>query len=137
MDENRNRCTKPGAVMNRRTLWRAATIGVLALVLAACTSAQPYSVAPSKAMVHALKAERSDSAGSEDAAPDDAPIAVAICYNNLINSDAQVWAEAQLACPAGRLTARDDDVLWTRCSVFQPQRANFICVPEAPPAPVQ
>ena len=123
--------------MNHRILWRAAAVGVLALVLAACTSAQPYPVAPSKTLVHALKAERSHAVGAKDVAADDAPNAVAVCYNSMINSDAQVWAEAQLVCPAGRLTARDDDVLWTRCSLFQPQRANFICVPGAPPAPLQ
>lgn len=61
------------------------------------------------------------------------PTVVAVCYNGMVNSDADVVAEAALACPAGKLTLRDDDVLWTRCPLLQPQRANFICVPAKPP----
>ena len=63
------------------------------------------------------------------------PRVVAVCYNGMVNDDAEIVAEAMLACPAGKLTLRDDDVLWTSCPLLQPQRANFICVPAKPPEP--
>src|SRR3989304_6346613 len=108
-------------MLNRRILCRFAAGGMLALILAACTSTQPYPVAPSKAMVQPLAVQQGQSVGTEGAAAAAAASVVAICYNSLVNSDAEVWAEARLACPAGRLTERYDDVLWTRCSLTQPQ----------------
>ena len=107
------------------------------LVLAACTSTDPYPAEPSKAMVHALEVQWPQSAATDEPAAGPVPSAVAVCYNSLVNSDDEIWAEARLACPDGRLTARDDDVLWTRCSLTQPQRANFICVPDGAPVSAQ
>jgi hypothetical protein len=119
---------------------RAAGIFAIALALTACTTTRPFPVTPSQTMVHEVQGEDAPmtAAPTDKSAP--RPTVVAVCYNGMVNTDADVWAEAALACPAGKLTLRDDDVLWTRCPLLQPQRANFICVPAKPPeapAPAQ
>ena len=118
----------------------AACFVAIALALTACTSPRPFPVTPSKIMV--LEVQGEDAPGTIMSPEKLArrPTVVAVCYNGMVNSDADVEAEATLACPAGKLTLRDDDVLWTRCPLLQPQRANFICVPAKPPeapAPAQ
>jgi hypothetical protein len=118
----------------------AVFFSAVALVLVACTSTAPIPATPSKAMV--LEVQGEDALGKTPPPGERTMRAtvVAVCYNGMVNSDADVWAEATLACPAGKLTLRDDDVLWTSCPLFQPQRANFICVPAKPPeapAPAQ
>ena len=112
----------------------AVCFSAIALVLAACTTTAPIPATPSKAMV--LEVQGVDAPGKTLSPEEMAKRArvVAVCYNGMVNSDADVLAEATLACPAGKLTIRDDDVLWTSCPLLQPQRANFICVPAKPPA---
>ena len=117
---------------------RAASFVAIALALTACTTTRPFPITPSKIMVIEVQGE--DAPGTI-ASPDKfapRPTVVAVCYNGMVNTEADVLAEAALACPAGKLTLRDDDVLWTRCPLLQPQRANFICVPaKLPVAPAQ
>lgn len=85
-------------------------------------------------MVRALESARPPSEAGVTAAFTPMPSVVAVCYNSMINTDAEVVAAALRSCPAGRLTAREDDQLWTRCPLLQPERANFICAPDGPPA---
>jgi len=118
----------------------AVLFSTFALTLMACTTMGPIPATPSKFMV--LEVQGEDAHGKTPS-PDEMarrPKVVAVCYNGMVNSDAEVLAEAMFACPDGKLTVRDDDVLWTSCPLLQPQRANFICVPAKPPeapAPVQ
>jgi hypothetical protein len=119
---------------------RAAFFSAFALALTACTTMGPIPATPSKAIV--LEVQGEDALGKTPS-PDEMarrPTVVAVCYNGMVNSDADVLAEATFACPDGKLTVRDNDVLWTSCPLLQPQRANFICVPAKPPeapAPAQ
>lgn len=85
-------------------------------------------------MVRALESGREQSEAETTASAVPQPTVVAVCYNSAVNSDAEIIAEALLLCPAGRLTLRENDQFWTRCPLLQPQRANFVCVPEEPPA---
>jgi len=123
-----------------RIICRCAFILSLAVpALAACTTVRPFPVDPSRPMVRALESGR-DKMSDQTAASARMPTVVAVCYNGMVNSDEEIVAEAQLSCPTGRLTLRDDDRLWTRCPLLQPTRANFVCVPLEPPAlsaPVQ
>jgi hypothetical protein len=119
---------------------RAVYFAALALVLTACTTMGPIPATPSKAMVLEVQGEVAPGKTPSSDEMARRPKVVAVCYNGMVNSDADVLAEAMFACPDGKLTVRDDDVLWTSCPLLQPQRANFICVPAKPPeapAPAQ
>jgi len=85
-------------------------------------------------MVRALESEREQTETETTASAVPRPTVVAVCYNSAVNTDAEIIAEALLSCPAGRLTLRENDQFWTRCPLLQPQRANFVCVPEERPA---
>ena len=85
-------------------------------------------------MVRALEGEREQTQTGITATAVAKPTIVAVCYNSMVNTDAEIEAEALLSCPAGRLTLREDDQFWTRCPLLQPQRANFVCVPVEKPA---
>jgi len=121
--------------MNKQTMigLRFSVFALLALGIAACTSTRPIAIEPSKSMVRALESEReqSETKTTGDAATSTRkPTVVAVCYNSMVNDDAEIMAAALLSCPAGRLTLREDDRLWTSCPLLQPERANFVCVPE-------
>jgi hypothetical protein len=81
-------------------------------------------------MVRALESEREKVSDEIAAAAPPKPTVVAVCYNSMVNTDEEIVAEALLSCPAGQLTLREDDQFWTRCPLLQPQRANFVCVPQ-------
>ncbi len=124
----------------RSRILGASLLAAVTLALAACTTTRPIPTTPSKIMVRAVQGDPEEQAARSPAAAAEQPRVVAVCYNGMVNDDAEILAEAVLACPAGKLTLRDDDVLWTSCPLLQPQRANFICVPEKPsepPAPAQ
>src|SRR3972149_11382109 len=89
---------------------RAASFVAIALALTACTTTRPFPVTPSQTMVHEVQGEGAPmtSALTDKTAP--RPTVVAVCYNGMVNTDADVLAEATLACPGGKLTLRDDDV---------------------------
>lgn len=122
--------------MNRQiaTIFRIFVFALLALGITACASTRPIPIAPSKPMVRALESEREQSeagaTGATTAPSTRKPTVVAVCYNSLVNDNAEIIAEALRSCPAGRLTLREDDQFWTRCPLLQPERANFVCVPE-------
>ena len=118
----------------RSIFLRACFLGIATLVLATCTTTRPIPIAPSKPMVRALEGEREQTQAGVTAAAVIKPTVVAVCYNSMVNTDAEIEAEALLSCPAGRLTLREDDQFWTRCPLLQPQRANFVCVPVEKPA---
>ncbi len=91
---------------------------------------RPIPIDPSKPMVRALESEREESETETTALSIRKATIVAVCYNSMVNDDAEILAAAILSCPAGRLTLREDDYFWTRCPLLQPERANFVCVPE-------
>jgi len=102
-------------------------LALAALLLAGC-SARPFRSTPSPALQEELTREL---AAGPDAAPWARPGArvVSICYSRALNTPEEVWQEAQLSCPTGTLTYRDSDVIWNRCALLQPAKANFICTP--------
>lgn len=99
-------------------------IGVIAMFLAGC--AAPYAVTPAKE----VKRELERLYPEQETAP---RIAVAVCYNSVLNDPDRVLLQARLACGGGEATFHDDDVIWTQCGLFQPVRANFICTPRPLP----
>ena len=61
------------------------------------------------------------------------PVILSYCYSSQLNWSNEVLSAAREACPNGRLHFQGEDVLWTRCPLFQPVRATFLCyLPEAP-----
>jgi hypothetical protein len=115
------------------TVIRVSVFAVLTLGIAACMSTKPIPIEPSKPMVRALESERDQSDISTVPASTRKPTVVAVCYNSMVNDDAEILAAALKSCPAGRLTLREDDRFWTQCPLLQPERANFVCVPESLP----
>lgn len=57
------------------------------------------------------------------------PVVLSYCYSSQLNWSDQVLATAREACPRGRLHFQGEDVLWTKCPLFQPVRATFLCYP--------
>ena len=99
-------------------------IGLVAMFLAGC--AAPYATTPAKEAQRAL--------GRLPPAQENGPRkVVAVCYNSVLNAPERVLLEARLACGGGTVTFHDDDVIWTRCGLLQPVRANFICTPRPLP----
>ncbi|MEE8506178.1 MAG: hypothetical protein V3S40_08150 [Kiloniellales bacterium] len=92
-------------------------IGLAAIFLAGC--AAPYATTPAKEAQRELSAQ-----GVK---------VVAVCYNSALNAPERVLLEARLACGGGTVTFHDDDVIWTKCGLLQPVRANFICTPRPLP----
>lgn len=117
-----------------KTVFRNSVFTLLALGITACASTRPIPVEPSKPMVRALESQREPSEADVTATSTRKPMVVAVCYNSLVNDNAEIIAEALRSCPAGRLTLREDDQFWTKCPLLQPERANFVCVPEDLPA---
>ena len=85
----------------------------LLLTLAGCNALEPYATAP-------LAARPGQPAGAR----------VAICYNTLTTTLAEVRVQAQRECPAGT-TAQPVDTDWymQNCPVLLPARGTFVCLP--------
>ncbi len=95
--------------MIRRT---AALLLIFAATLAGCSALDPFPTTPR-------------------AAPPGAPAAprVAICYNRLTTSLAEVQAEAQQECSANTVASPvDTDWYLQNCPLLLPARATFVCV---------
>jgi len=96
--------------MTRRA---AALLLIGAATLAGCGALDPYPTAPRAAQPGAPPGPR-----------------VAICYNTLTTSLAEVEAEAQQECSANTI-ARPVDTDWylQACPLLLPARATFVCAP--------
>jgi hypothetical protein len=93
---------------------RAAPV-VVALALAGCSALDPYPTYP-----------RDPEAGGADAGP-----RVAICYDTLVSSLAEVQKAAQQECAADTTaTPADTDWLLQYCPLLLPARATFVCAPK-------
>jgi hypothetical protein len=93
---------------------RAATGALLALAtgLAGCTALDPYPTYPQPA-----------AAGEKDSGT-----RVAICYDAMVSSRAEVGKEAQTECaPNTRATRVDTDWKLDYCPLLLPARATFVC----------
>jgi hypothetical protein len=92
---------------------------ILALMTAAagfagCSALDPYPDTPQPA-----------AAGVKDAGP-----RVAICYDFVVSSGAEVQKAAQAQCAPHTLAARaDTDWKLDYCPLFLPARATFVCKP--------
>jgi hypothetical protein len=97
---------------------RAAAIGAffaLAAGLVGCSVLDPYPTYPQAAV-----------AGAKDAGA-----RVAICYDLLVSSGADVRKEAQAQCgPNTSATRVDTDWKLDYCPLLLPARATFICTPK-------
>ncbi len=94
--------------MNRRA---GALVLVATAILAGCGALDPYPTPPRAAQPGASTGPR-----------------VAICYNSLTTSLAQVQAEAQEECSAGTLAEpADTDWYLQNCPLLLPARATFLC----------
>jgi len=83
--------------------------------LAGCSTFDPYPTSPQPAV-----------AGAKDAGP-----RVAICYDAVVSSGAQVQKAAQDECAPNTLAARvDTDWKLDYCPLFLPARATFVCTPK-------
>jgi hypothetical protein len=93
---------------------RAAPV-VVALALAGCSAFDPYPTYP-----------RDPEAGVTDAGP-----RVAICYDTLVSTLAEVQKAAQQECAADTTAAPvDTDWLLQYCPLLLPARATFVCAPK-------
>lgn len=91
-----------------------------ALSLAAACSPDPIETTPPLTIAEEVKPSV---AGSGE------PYVLSYCYSSQLNWSDQVLETAREACPRGRLHFHGEDVLWTRCPLFQPVRATFLCYP--------
>ena len=91
----------------------AAVLLTLAASLAGCGALDPYPTAPRAAQPGASAGPR-----------------VAICYNALTTSPAEVQAQAQQEC-SGSMLAVPADIDWhlQNCPLLLPARATFVCSP--------
>ena len=86
-----------------------------ALALAGCSALDPYPTYPRQAET-----------GVNDAGP-----RVAICYDTLVSTLAEVEKAAQQECAAGTVaTPTDTDWLLQYCPLLLPARATFVCTPK-------
>jgi hypothetical protein len=89
----------------------AALLLTLAATLAGCGALDPFPAAPRPAQPGAAPGPR-----------------VAICYNTLTTSLAEVEAEAQQECSAGTVAVpADTDWYLQACPLLLPARATFVC----------
>jgi len=85
---------------------------LLIATLAGCDALDPFPTAPRTAQPGAPAAPR-----------------VAICYNRLATSLAEVLAEAQAECSANTVAAPvDTDWYLQNCPLLLPARATFVCM---------
>ncbi len=96
----------------------------LAAALAAC-SARPYKVSAPKSLTRDLERQWADTADRSGPRPR----ILSICYSSLLNTPEEVLEEARYECRDGEVTFHDADSIWTRCGLFQPVRASFLCTP--------
>ena len=91
------------------------TLVIAAMAISACSALDPYPTAP-----------RAPEAGAKDPGP-----RVAICYDTLVSSLAEVQGAAQQEC-AGDTVAMPVDTDWLLqfCPLLLPARATFVCVPK-------
>ncbi len=90
-------------------------LAVAALALAGCSAFDPYPTYP-----------RAADAGVTDAGP-----RVAICYDTLVSTLAEVQKAAQQECAAdASATPVDTDWLLQYCPLLLPARATFVCAPK-------
>jgi len=106
---------------------RPVLLGFVALSVTAC-SARPFPTTPSIAVQEELTRELAAGPAAVSWARRGAKV-VSICYSGTLNAPEEVWTEARLACPDGTLTYRQSDMIWNRCALLQPVKANFICTP--------
>ena len=101
--------SRPGSRPGSRGV--VALVVSLAAVLAACGALDPYPAPPRAAQPGAPPGPR-----------------VAICYNTLATSLAEVAAEAQQECSANTVaTPVDTDWYLQACPLLLPARATFVC----------
>ena len=96
---------------------RSAAVLLLAgaATLAGCGALDPYPASPRAARPGALPGPR-----------------VAICYNTLATSLAEVQAQAQEECSANTVAQPvDTDWYLQACPLLLPGRATFVCAPAA------
>jgi hypothetical protein len=85
-----------------------------AATLAGCGALDPYPTPPRAAQPGASAGPR-----------------VAICYNTLATTLAEVQAQAQQECGAGTIAeAADTDWYLQNCPLLLPARATFVCRPK-------
>ncbi len=90
-------------------------VALLLVSLAGCGGPEPYATAP-------RAAQPGQPAGAR----------VAICYNTLTTSLAEVAAEAQRECTADtRAEPVDTDWYMQQCPLLLPARATFVCKAES------
>jgi hypothetical protein len=95
-----------------RVSWASA---LLVAALAGCSALDPYPTYP-----------RAAGAGVSDPGP-----RVAICYDTLVSSLAEVQQAAQQECaPDTEASAVDTDWLLDYCPLLLPARATFVCQPK-------
>jgi hypothetical protein len=105
--------------MTRRAAAHGALLlGGLAAILAGCSALDPYPTQPLAAPP------------GPTAMPAMANERVAICYNTLRTTLAEVWTQAQQECPANTVgEPADTDWYLENCPLLLPARATFLCVP--------
>lgn len=87
---------------------------LLAAALAGCSAVAPYPTYPAAAETGEPEGER-----------------VAVCYDRLASSPAEVQKSAQAQCaPATRAALLDTDYRLDYCPLLLPGRATFACVPQ-------
>ena len=92
-----------------------------ALVLAGC-EAIPYQVATPKSVQRQLELDRKAETPPYKSA-------ISLCYRRSLNTPEELISEAKLICGGGQVKFLGSDTFWTPCSVNQPARATFICIP--------
>ena len=130
---------------------RATALGapLLAVLLAACSTApfqvqppspevpQPDDVLiqpPNKVTTSFGKPSRAPGLGPFDYDP--RPRIFSFCYSSQLNTPREVVAQAAGLCPqGGPVTLIEQDVFFNGCSIFQPHRATFRCIPGPAPEP--
>jgi hypothetical protein len=101
--------------MGRSKAGIAAALVVAAASLAACSALDPFPTYPQQPV-----------AGVKDAGP-----RVAICYDLLRSSRAEVQKAAQDECAPDTVAARvDTDWKLDDCPLLLPARATFVCTPK-------
>ena len=100
---------------------------ILSAILAACFTS-PYSVSPPSDV--AVRVWEATPIGGP------ARTTIAVCYNGLGDSPAEVMEQAREACPNGGDIERvGEDIYWNPCSLSHPTRAIFACTPgKVPPS---
>ena len=103
--------------MTRHTAAHAALWLALAATLSGCGALDPYPTQP-----------RAAPPGPPGAPAAAAIERVAVCYNTLRTTLAEVQTQAQQECPAGtRAEPADTDWYLQNCPLLLPARATFVC----------